>query len=275
MTNFEFYCDRCKYTNYFECQIVLKDYTFYWIDNDLQKLLSIDKDDVFYFIGAWEYFEIDNGEIIKSPNSFHTITSNSKDGRNVRINILLYDWLTPLSGTEILYNLYSKDVAVEILDSFLPQLSECMKQKIYRKFEKQGYGWNQKKDKRKQRRVKKNRKILLSAWNKQITGWKQERDLKTGFNNEDKILYEKVQDMIYEFQPEIQWDSAISGEGQWCMIVWNTIQIVKNGGGENEVINHLSPFALNWHDKSVNEAEKPRLVIVAKEIVEFIKERLL
>jgi len=53
ITDFELLRERCKDKRLFYCNIVLKDYTLLMIGNDLQQLLSVNKDEVYYIECAW------------------------------------------------------------------------------------------------------------------------------------------------------------------------------------------------------------------------------
>ena len=146
-------------------------------------------------------------------------------------------------GISIVHILFDKGIDVEIIEPFIPQLIES-------------YGHDCKEE---------------------IIGWETKRDLITGLSSNDKILFKKAEKLIIEFDWLIGAESAVSGERQWCMIVQNTIQIVRNNGGLNAVINYLAKYGgLNiwsWEtEEEALEAREKHRIEVAEKIVELIKE---
>ena len=46
-------------------------------------------------------------------------------------------------------------------------------------------------------------------------------------------------------------ESHSTGEGQLCIIVWNTIKLVRNGGDADDVIKHLKDHGRMWPDEII------------------------
>ena len=230
MTNFEFFRDKCKHTKYFYCQIVLNDYKLIIIDNDLQKLLSINEGNIFYFQGFWKDFR---------RNWFTKTSSDYKVIRHTNI-------CEPVGyGIGIVHILFDKGIDVKIIEPFIPQLIES-----YRHDCKEA-----------------------------IIDWETKRDLITsmGMSNGDKILFKQVKELIRDFPHTFVLECSAS---ESCMIAWNTIQIVINSGGEDDVIAYLSKHS--WIKKyenqeyqkirDIKDEEKRRES--AKKIAELIRDNL-
>ena len=272
MTSFEYFRGRCERTKYFYCQIVLKDCTLHFIENDLPKLRSVSEEDILYFIAVWKIFEIRKNGKIKSRTSYERISSRSvetdwcSDDGDLKFapyNTYCVDRFTARCfGLDALYNLHGK-VDVKILDAYIPKLYESyvLRKKIPKGFRQM---WE----------------TTITYWE----GWKCERNLFLALSPENKALYEKVDNLIDDFDWIIFREAAPSGDAGWWAIVWNTIQIVRNGGDEDGVYKHLLPHAGIMGDEmrpelagseillsKIEIRDKKRAEVAAK-IVKLIKE---
>lgn len=249
MTNFELFCEKCKHTEYFYCQIVLTDYTLHLIKSDIQKLLSIKEDDVFYFTGYFQDFWLNKEGEIEHGSFYEEMSSDSKYSYKTKNR-------TPMSyGISIVHILFRKGVEVNLIEPFIPQLFESYTDK-----------WTEN-----------SRKNSLRHWRDEIFSWETERDLHASLSDDDKVLFKKMEDLIFEFDWMIPVESATSGEGQFCVIVWDTIQIVRNGGGIDEVINRLAKHgSLNvdsWQtEEEAIEARQKHYIEIADKIIKLINE---
>jgi len=229
VTSFEFFRGRCENTKYFYCQIVLKDCTLQFIENDLPKLCSVNEDSILYFVAVWETFEIMKNGKIKSRGGFMKISSNSIEV-NVRNNDFRFAPYTVYGaerfsarcfGLNILFSLHD-EVDAKILETYIPKLYEnyVAQNRLPKEF---GNDWE----------------TAIMHWE----CWKHERNLFLGLSPEDKALYELVGNLIGDFDWIIPLEADVSGDGGWWAIVWNTIQIARNGGGEDDIYKHLFPHA--------------------------------
>jgi len=260
MTSFEFFRGRCEHTKYFYFQVVLKDYTLLLLENDLPKLLSIDESDMLYFVAVWQTFKIDkNGKVKSSDGGFRKIGSDSIDTGNSDDDFKFAPYTTycykkfyrSFLGLHIPYNLYEK-IDTKILEAFIPELFDnYIAQNSSKKFQKE---WNE----------------AITHWE----GWKYERSLFLGLSHEDKTLYEEVEKIIHRFDEDMVRETESSGKYSWFSIVWNSVQIVRNGEDENDLIKHLSKISRHYNDEYKEQRKRYENIRreAAKEIVKLIRE---
>jgi len=258
MTSFEFFRGRCEHTKYFYCQIVLTDYALLFLENDLPKLLLINDSDILYFIAVWQTFKIEKNGKIKSSGTFRNISSNSVETGKSDDDFKFAPYTTycvnPFMrgyfGLNVLYNLYDT-VDNQILETYIPMLFENYT-------------------------AQKSSKKLQEEWNETIKyweGWKYERGIYLGLSREDKELYKQVENAIYHFDNDMERESAPSGEYSWFSIVWNSVQIVRNSGNEDDLVKHLSKISRNYSDehRKAQESYYNNRKEAAKKIIELVQ----
>ena len=237
MNNFKFFRRKCKHTEFFDCQIALKDYKLLFIENDLEKLLAVEENDVFYFTGGWKHYRYNRG---KKTNIKKFIDISSDYRKEDEYYFYEYWDSTEVFNIEILYALFDRGVDLKILESYIPQLFE-----LYDALERQGeadFAEDERNLENKYYKAyKHNYNVFLMNWDYCINGWRKKCDLALGMNDEDKVLYKQVEDMIGDCLPEIFCDIPPGCEFRLFNIVWENIQIVRNGGREEEVYAYLLP----------------------------------
>jgi len=262
MKGFEFYRGRCKQTTYFYCQIVLKDYSLLLLENDLPKLLSINEDDILYFVAVWQPYEIKkNGKAKSSDGGFRRISSNSVDTGKSALNddytfapyvcYAMKKFFGCYFGLDIIYNLHDK-VDAEILEAYIPRLFE-------------NYTAQNKPER------------FLNEWETEIAywkGWKHERDIFLRLSKEDKVIYEQAQIIINNFDNTMKENTMPSGEYSWFSIVWNSVQVIRNGGGIDEVVEHLSKSGRRYGDeyKEQRNIYENNRKETAKKLIKLVRE---
>jgi len=233
-SHFDFYKQQLEKTEYFSCQIVLNDYTLVLLENDLQTLLSIDKDDVYYFIGCFKFFEIINGEVVHD-NSFRSINSNSMINKSGCYDLAWFSFdsneikfpADAIFGTRILFVLYDT-VDIDIINTMIPQLYESYKKEKNMPGERE--------------RFKKN-------WKDFLQGWKERHVILSELSGSDKALYADVADMLCDIDHCIHDSADLSGEGQFCKIVLSTMQRVRNGDCEDDIVNFLTKYCRTYRNE--------------------------
>jgi len=281
---------------------VLKNYRLVLIDSELQELLLINEDDVFYFEGVWKIFNDDDEDNFKTHNDLAMIDSNTnvaeKEGGNYSTSAGVWNNPMGVFGIGIFHTLYGMGIGVEIIRPMIPQLFESYKKQRQQRLrtlveenpEKDYEEWA--------KRVSEGFLDGWYGWDNRIKGWEIKCAMLSGFSDEERALYNKVGDLVTEFDWMIPAESDVCGEGQWCTIVQNTIEIVKTGGGVDEVVNHLSKYGTDldrWkeyrpedtiedkkNERLMNERMNERRyeykkerIEVAKKIVWLIKKEIL
>jgi hypothetical protein len=246
MAVFERFRRQCKHTKYFDCHIVLKDYTLLMIENDLPRLLLVNEDDVFYFNCIWEEFTIRDDGSIKDVGCYRKLSSehdfgSTSGGREGYLPEMAF-------STDIPHALHDKGVNAEIIEALFPQMLECYKGQMERALEE----WVKDEG---EERAENIRRRYLEEWEEDIGGLRQQIGLESGLSREDKVLYNQVTNLVCEFDWMIPAESDSFGEGMLCMIVWNTIQIVRNGGGAAEVRKHLGKYGRLVKENEVTYAD--------------------
>jgi hypothetical protein len=224
------------------------------IENDLQKILKVNPDDIFFFIGLWELFDFSKSEKIKHIGRYRSVASNDtvngKDGRNLGSTSGRGHGCIPELNFDIgiLYAMSAKGLSAEYMEACLPQMFETFNQQLERGIAEQIIKWKISNPEKWANDVRNNR---LREWELKVKGWRDDYTLIRGLSPEDLDLYEKVEELIWDFDWMIPEESAIEGEGHMTNITWNTIKIVQNGGGANEVIAHLKKFGQMWPDEKI------------------------
>jgi len=204
--------EKCKNTNYFYCNIVLKNMMLTFISNSLKQLMSVNEDDVLYFNGTWREkisFKHINSKL------FYENRDYCYDSINNPIPLCVL-------GVGTLYDLYG-EVDNATLESIAAQLHESYLTYLRQKRDK-GKKW-----------AKKYLRGFEKEWSEYIKywrGWMHEKVLFSELSDEDKELYRETENIIDEFDDTMHLDTALSGENSWFNIVWRAVSAAKYGVNE-------------------------------------------
>ena len=116
LPNFAHLREQCKSTDYFACQVFLKNNTLELIINDLDKLNAIDMEQVLYFTGGWHdsrgFAQIDTEQLL----GLYTYSGSRKELEDINA----YEAFS----VHILYELVEMGMDVKKVESLIPKLYE-------------------------------------------------------------------------------------------------------------------------------------------------------
>jgi len=278
MNNFEYFVENCRYTKYFDCQIVLRDYTLLLIEYDFKALSAVEVNDVLFFMGVWEHPYSGSGEKTEADR-FAYITS---DYRNKDDDDFLDDyWYSPEDfNVDLLHALFDMGVDVEIIESYIPRLFE-----VYDAMARQGEDelieraeinsqdniwreWENNLD----RVFIWNYKVFLMNWDGWVDGWRKKCDLMLGMSAEDKALFKQVEKLVREYCPAIYVETPPGCQWEWCKTIWDIIQLVRNDGTKDEVRCYLSENDLRSDNEFFQKWYEQQHMEAAEKLIKLIRE---
>ena len=267
ITDFELLRERCKDKRLFYCNIVLKDYTLLMIGNDLQQLLSVNKDEVYYIECAWwEAFGSSSEHgLFMIINSYYDLGKHRCHLRRLSCG----DWFYPYSSFGIgILHYFLNIIDIEVLDSYIPQMFEYYQAYSLKNEKEKIEAWDTDEPEDWGKWAEKQKEDFISYWEDLLKGWNDKRSLLFNMNNVERVLYDKAADLIHDFDGYISRESKVSGDGQWCNIVQKTIMIVQSGGGVDDVVKHLEIYRPTWDDDITHNKHMK----AAMKIVKLVRE---